>query len=172
MMDFSITFSYIKLFKIGNILPNVLCGIPSLTGKLSAMRIIYGWMENRNAQITVLQNKAMNKHLITNAPDADNYLVLHDISKLQKVGQCFNRKFILNQNSIFGSKLDIYLIDIWMPHLSDKSNTWWWIRVIRRKFHVRLKKKYKLGYKLFKLDFGIKNSKSFGIRKFIKRLVK
>ena len=70
MTDFSITFSYIKLFKIGNILPNVLCGIPSLTGKLSAMRIIYGWMENRNAQITVLQNKAMNKHLITNAPDA------------------------------------------------------------------------------------------------------
>lgn len=70
MMDFSITFSDIKLFKIGNILPNVLCGIPSLTGKLSAMRIIYGWMENRNAQITVLQNKAMNKHLITNAPDA------------------------------------------------------------------------------------------------------
>ena len=112
-------------YRVDYNLPNVLCGIPSLTGKLSAMRIIYGWMENRNAQITVLQNKAMNKHLITNAPDADNYLVLNNISKLQKVGQCFNRKFILNQNSIFGSKLDIYLIDIWMPHLSDKSNTWW-----------------------------------------------
>ena len=35
----------------------------------------------------------------------------------------------------------IYLIDVWMPHFSDESNARWRVGIIRRKFHVGLKKK-------------------------------
>lgn len=49
------TCAHVKLID----LPNILRWIPTFASKFTAMRIINGWVQNTDTEITVLQNEAV-----------------------------------------------------------------------------------------------------------------